>query len=510
MSKKLVLNSLSGTLLFVISIVVAFVMSPIYIKTLGNRDYGLWELVMSVIGYMGLLDLGIGPALVRFVSVASGREDRDEMRQIISTAFVFFIAIGFVSVAACILLGYFPSIVAGKESKDIANVGTVFLLFGLNAGLTLPLQVFIATLMGVQRHYFINITRAVLMILNALMSWYLLRKFPGNGLVILALLQPVVTFFQCALFVGAVQFDKQIPNMALSAVTWLKFRELFNFGVKNAVMMIASRLQNQSVPFIIGNVVGLGSIVYFVMPNRLIEYAKGLSMAIGFPLTPYFGSTLGKGNHQELVKSWLNTTFALQIVTMVMPIAIFFYGETFLSLWIGKEYALAGHWVLYFLLVGLVADALATNAFRILTAHGKHGRSALVWLVLSIISIPLGFLGATLWGVAGVTLGTTSAIVIGNLVTLRLTCTVMQVPLRTFFSETLQRLLFPLGLLIASFWLLTWQFPPSGYLNLVVQLLLGGAVYLVALWTFAFSAATKQLFRERLTSMILRRQAVSE
>jgi O-antigen/teichoic acid export membrane protein len=508
MSKKLVLNSLSGTLLFVISIVVAFVMSPIYIKTLGNRDYGLWELVMSVIGYMGLLDLGIGPALVRFVSVASGREDRDEMRQIISTAFVFFIAIGVVSVLACILLGYFPSIVAGKESKDIANVGTVFLLFGLNAGLTLPLQVFIATLMGVQRHYFINLTRAVLMVLNALMSWYLLRKFPGNGLVILALLQPVVTFFQCALFVGAVQFDRQIPKMALSAVTWLKFKELFNFGVKNAIMQIAARLQNQSVPFIIGNVIGLGSIVYFVMPNRLIDYAKGLSMAIGFPLTPYFGLSYGKGNHEEMVRSWLNTTLALQIVTMVMPIAIFFYGESFLSLWIGKEYALAGRWVIYFLLLGLVADALATNAFRMLTAHGKHGPSALVWLLLSIASIPLGFLGATLWGVPGVTLGTTSAIVVGNLVTLKMTCTVMRVPLKDFYSETLQRLLIPLGIIGATYWLLTWQFPVRGYGNLVAQVLVGGVLYLVALWSFTLDSATKQLFRDRLTVICLRRQSV--
>jgi len=57
MSRKLLLNSLSGASLYLVSIVAAFIMSPVYIKALGNRDYGLWELVMSVIGYMGLLDL---------------------------------------------------------------------------------------------------------------------------------------------------------------------------------------------------------------------------------------------------------------------------------------------------------------------------------------------------------------------------------------------------------------------------------------------------------------------
>lgn len=498
MKKTLVLNSLSGVSLYFVNIVLAFIMSPVIIRALGNRDYGLWELVMSVIGYMGLLDLGVGPALVRFVSVASGKQDRDDMQQTISTAFAFFLAIGCVSVLFFALLGYSPQIIAGSETKDIANIGTVFLLFGLNAGITLPLQVFIATLMGVQRHYFINFSRGVILIVRSILAYYLLQRFYGKGLIVLALLEPVFTTIQFILFVGAVQLDKQIPGMKPAAVTWRKLKELFTFGVKNATMMIASRLQNQSVPFIISHVIGLGSIVYFVMPNRLIDYAKGLAMAIGFPLTPYFGATFGKGDHDELVKSWLTTTLVLQMVTLVMPIIIFFYGETFLSLWIGKAYADAGHGVIYFLLVGLTADALATNAFRMLTAQGKHGKSALVWLGLSISSIPLGILGATLWGVSGVALGTTITMVAGNLVTILLTCKTMQVTLKKYFRETLQRLLLPLLFLAATLFLSTRWLPVAGYSSMVLQLMVGLCVYLISVWFVTLKTEVKNQIIDRI------------
>lgn len=498
MKKKLILNSLSGATLYFINIVVAFVMSPVFIKDLGNRDYGLWELVMSVIGYMGLLDLGVGPALVRFVSVASGKQDRDDMQQTISTAFAFFLTIGCVSVLFFILLGFSPQIIAGSETKDIANIGTVFMLFGFNAGIMLPLQVFIATLMGVQRHYFINFSRGVLLIVRSVLAYYLLQRFCGKGLIIMALLGPIFTTFEFILFVGAVQLDKQIPGMKLTAVSWWKLKELFGFGVKNATMMIASRLQNQSVPFIIGNVIGLSSIVYFVMPNRLIDYAKGLSMAIGFPLTPYFGATFGKGDHDELVQSWLSTTLALQMVTLVMPIFIFFYGEAFLSLWIGKAYADAGRSVIYFLLIGLVADALATNAFRMLTAQGKHGESALVWLGLSVASIPLGIIGASLWGVPGVAMGTTTTMVVGNLITIRLTCTAMKVSLNNYFQETLQRLLIPLIFLAATLFLCTRSFPIAGYGNMLLQLVIGMCVYLVSVWFMTLKAEVKNQILERM------------
>lgn len=502
MSKKLLLNSLSGTSLYLINIVVAFIMSPVIIRALGNRDYGLWELVMSVIGYMGLMDLGIGPALVRFVSVADGKQDHDDLQQTISTSFVFFVCVGGVAVLLFAALGYSPDFIAGSEMKDIANLGTVFLLLGINAGLIFPLHVFTATLMGVQRHYFINSTRGVLVVIRALLTFYLLQMYLGKGLIILALLEPIFTVLQFALFASVVYFDKNLPKLSISAVTWNKLKELFTFGTKSATMLVASRLQNQSVPLIIGNVIGLGSIVYFVMPNRLINYAKQLSLAIGFPLTPYFGAAVGRGDQKELLKSWLNTTLALQIVALVMPLVILFYGETFLGLWIGPEYALAGRWVIYILLVGLVADSLATNAFRILTAHSMHGRCATAWFLLSVISIPLGILGASLWGVAGVALGTTLATVVGNLVTIIMACSVMNIDLRTYFKESLMRLFLPLMLLASTLWILTQLFYVESYTDLLLHLIFAGIVYVTSVWYFTLSDDVRCLLREKMRARL--------
>lgn len=501
MSKKLLLNSLSGTSLYFINIVVAFIMSPIIIRALGNRDYGLWELVLSVIGYMGLMDLGIGPALVRFVSIADGRKDLDDLQQTISTAFVFFVSIGTFVLLLFICLGYSPQIIAGSEIRDIANLKTVFLLLGMNAILLFPLQVFIATLMGVQKHYFINCTRGVLAVIRAVLTYYLLQQYPGKGLVIIALLEPAFTFLQVTFFVGAVIFDKQIPNIVPSAVTWRKLKELFTFGAKSATMLVASRLQNQSVPLIIGNVIGLGYIVYFVMPNRLVDYGKGLSQAVGFPLAPYFGAAIGRGDNEQLMRSWLNSTLALLIVSMVMPIIIIFYGETFLRLWIGQEYAQAAHVVLYILSAGLVADSLANNAFRILTAQSSHGKCAFIWLVLSALSIPLGIIGASFWGVAGVAAGVTFTSILGHLVTTLLACSVMKISLNKYLRETLFRVAVPLIILVAIIWMLSSMFAVKSFSTLLMQLLVAGAVYMLLIWRFTLGVDVRERFCERIRGL---------
>lgn len=497
MSKKLLLNSLSGTTHYAVSVVVAFIMSPVYIKALGNRDYGLWELVMSVIGYMGLLDLGVGPALVRFVSIADGKQDRDDLRQTISTSFAFFVVVGSVSVLIFFALGYSPGMIAGSETKDIANLGTVFMLLGINAGMLFPLQVFIATLMGVQRHYIVNSVRIMMLIPRAGLTYYLLLHYQGRGLIIMALLEPIFTAITFLIFSGAVYFDETIPNMSFLAITRSKAKEMLTFGVKSATMMIASRLQNQSVPLIIGNVLGLGQIVYFVLPNRLVDYAKGVSQAIGFPLTPYFGAAVGRGNHGELVKSWLNTTLAIQIVSLAMPVVIFFCGETFLGLWIGQEYSVAGRMVLYILMAGLVADSLAGNSFRILTAQGKHGKIAMIWLVLSVISILLGIWWAHLWGVAGVAAGTTISIVIANMLTVIMACLTMKVSLVTYISKCILPLMLPLLLLMVTMWGACRIFPAKSYIDLILVLITAGSVYITAVWFFTLEADVRQKLKER-------------
>lgn len=491
MSKRLLLNSLSGVFLFTITLIVTFIMSPVIIRSLGNSDYGFWEIVMSVVGYMGLLDLGIGPALLRFISVAHGKEDRDDLQQTMSTAFAFFIVIGFVILLLFVLFSNFPELVAGKAKQDMANLSTVFVLVGLNALVLFPMQVVTTALMGVQRHYLYNGIKIIFRIVDAILAYYFLLQYPGKGLIVLAMLAPCLNLAQFFIFAVVVHRDPSIPGLSLSAVRYSKLKELLVFGIKSLTTMTASRIQNQSVPIIIGHVIGLGHVVYFAMPNRLIDYAKNISQVIGIPLTPYFGSSLGKGRDDFLLRSWLNTSLALQAVSLALPLVIFYYGEIFISLWIGHEYASAGHWVINFLLIGLVADAFSGNSFRILTVQSKHGKYAIIWLVLSLLSIPVGIWSASKWGVAGVALGTTLVTTIGSLTSVSMACSLMKVSIKTYFKETVAPLIIPLALLLITFILMNNIFVVKGYFALSVQVAVSGIIYCIAIWRFTLPADIK-------------------
>lgn len=481
-----------------INVIVAFIISPVMVKSLGNTDYGLWEMVMGVIGYMGLLDLGIGPALLRHVAVDNGKGNRQDLQKTISTAMIFFISIGFFAMLLFLGLSVYPHILTGRSTAGTENFGLVLFLFAVNAVLVFPLAAYLGILMGLQRHHLINSTRSVITIIRTAVAYYLLVHVPGKGLLILVSIEITCNVLQFVIYMAALGKDHSIPRFSLSSCSIDKMRELFGYGAKSALLMAASRLQFASMPFIIGKTLGLGFIVYFVLPNRLVDYAKGFAMTIGFPLTPYFADMIGKEDTNALKAGWLTTSFALQIITVAMPLYLLFCGEKFLELWIGPEYASAGHWVLYALLFGLTAEAFSPNARQILLAKAQHGGVAVVCLVMSIFCIPLAYLGAKMFGVAGAALASSVTTVVVSVVTLAMTCRVMRTSALEYLRYTLLPLIVPLSFLGVTLWVGGRLIMPHNYAGLLLQVFSGTAVYLVSVGMLSLSKSVRSELIDRI------------
>jgi len=68
MFKTLAKNIFSNYVGVAGSIVIAFMLSPFLVHTLGDTKYGVWSILAALTGYMALLDLGISSAIARYVA----------------------------------------------------------------------------------------------------------------------------------------------------------------------------------------------------------------------------------------------------------------------------------------------------------------------------------------------------------------------------------------------------------------------------------------------------------
>jgi O-antigen/teichoic acid export membrane protein len=82
----------------VVNIIVGFTLTLFVIRHLGKTGYGIWTLVGSFIGYYGLLDLGVGSAITRYVARYAGQSDEKSLNETASTGMAMFCGTGALAV----------------------------------------------------------------------------------------------------------------------------------------------------------------------------------------------------------------------------------------------------------------------------------------------------------------------------------------------------------------------------------------------------------------------------
>src|SRR5262245_33163213 len=101
-------------------VVVAFLLTPFVVGRLGLAAYGVWGVFTSLIGYVGLIDLGVRGSLGRFVNYHFARDELDAAREVVTTTLAFLSAASALALIVCVGLGAFFGTLFPKTPSEIA------------------------------------------------------------------------------------------------------------------------------------------------------------------------------------------------------------------------------------------------------------------------------------------------------------------------------------------------------------------------------------------------------
>src|SRR5687768_11031639 len=92
--KKAMMSTGSNLVLMLVKAATTFILTPITLRALGRYDYGIWEMVTAVVGYMGVLELGLKPAVSRYTARFNAQADDTQLRAMYSTALLMLGIVG--------------------------------------------------------------------------------------------------------------------------------------------------------------------------------------------------------------------------------------------------------------------------------------------------------------------------------------------------------------------------------------------------------------------------------
>jgi O-antigen/teichoic acid export membrane protein len=380
----------------IIPVALGFITIPFIVRELGVEQFGLLSLAWLILGYFSLFDIGMGQAMTKFVSQGLAESRHDYLAQLIWTALVAGVIIGFfgtVSVALAVPLMVGSVLAISEELISVAK--NSLLLLSIAVPLAVTMSTLRGTIEGAQRFDLVNAVKIPYSSLLFLMPAVLLKL--GHGLehiiLFLVILQAVAA---CAYFIlcsrlfslfGHLRFASTQPVFAL-----------LRFGGWVSGANIAFSLLGNIEIFFIGAFLTVEAVGFYApvaaLAARFLIIPESLTS-----LLPTFSALTGQkeraANYYRRISKHI--LFGMGAVLILFALL----AEPILHIWLGSEFANISATALQFLALGTLGYSISVVTNGLINGFGRPDILAKFrFAQLPIYGVALWY-GIVSFGIAG-------------------------------------------------------------------------------------------------------------
>ncbi len=433
--KRLLVNIFSNWTNLALMIVISFYVSPILVHRLGNEQYGLWTMIVSITGYFTLLDFGVNNAVVRFISKYVAQKEAGKANEIYNTALVFFGRIGLAVLVLTLVGGWLFTRWHTLTGASASYLYIVFALAGLDVAGHLVCGVFSATLIGLQEFFRMNVVSITLTILKNLVLVILV--FSGHKLLAVAAIQLVFNLSKHVWHYLIIKKKYAFFHVDTTLWTAATFRTIVSYSVYSFIIAMAGRVIYLTDSIVIGAVVNVGAVTFYAIPASLLDYLGRVVGAITSALIPVISSQEAVGEIEKNRALYLTVTKYLLLLMLPIIFVLFTVGHEFIALWMGAEYGAQGKWTLRILLIGYSFSFCQWIAYSILLGTSKHTFLAYVMVAEAVANLGISILLGKIWGIEGVAIGTTIPLLLANLFVIPIyVCRLLAIKISAYYTQS--------------------------------------------------------------------------
>lgn len=390
---------------FALSAVTGLFLSPFVVRQLGAESYGLWTIIGSLTGSLGLFDLGLRSAAVRFISRYHARGDHEEASKVAGHLLVLFSL-----TAACVL------------ATGAVLVWRLEAAFNLPASLVLPGRVALAmSVVSLAIGLVNSVAGGVLIAMERLdtqgfsdMAFELLRVSAvllvlgaGGGLVGLAAI---------GLTLSALRFGvlRWLAKRTYPELRWVprrpdkaSLKTILDVSLFSTLIYTSVTLSNQAGTLIIGAMLPLTLAAQYAIGATLPVYAALLNRPVAQTVHPRASRLEAAGDAQGLRQLILGTGKISSLVLLPMALTFIIRGESFIGIWQGEAFRVPSGSVLAILAVGVFLTAPRHVIQATFVASGRHRTLSPWYIAEALLRIAATFALVRPMGIQGPAWATT-------------------------------------------------------------------------------------------------------
>jgi len=390
--------------------VLMILVTPFFIKNLGDAVYGQWVLVNSIIASLGILNMGLGDATIRYV--AQYRIiNATKAVNVANTTYSFYLALAVIGLILSFgyleLEKWFHVFLSTDKSSFIDILKWGILLFAIR----LIEQIVFSILKGFERFDLfskLSISSKVILILTNVLVVFL--GYSLDKILIFSVLSSCIfLMFELGYLLRFLPGFSVIPRFDKEV-----FFEIVHFGLWSWVQSIIGILAYQLDKFLVAYLAGAVALTYYFIGFTIGSQIFNVFVALSNWLFPKISRN--DLNLKQLSSLYLKSQFTLITFASISLTAFFFIKNPFLAAWLGedilrKALPFIDIYCVYILITSITIVpsffTLGTGNMRLMTANSivsivmtgifmyvmyyKYGTVGLVYgrIVSGLISIPV-------------------------------------------------------------------------------------------------------------------------
>jgi O-antigen/teichoic acid export membrane protein len=381
-------------------LIVAICAIPVLLKQLGTESFGLFTVFLAIIGYSGMLDLGIGRAVTAAVANHATREDHEAITSCMTTALALLTSIGILLAVLLIVFAVpIADLLVGSAERLNSDGSKALQVLALTVPIVLLSGGMRGALEGLLEFKVISKimmpTSALMFAVPALLSFTTDEvTHMVASLLAVRLLSLLLLYAACS---------SRVRSLRWRWPSWPEARALLGAGGWMTVSNVASPIMTNLDRLFISAQISPAATALHVTPYELATKTLLPAGSIANATFPEFAAqqTINANPHDRRRYFWramLLTTSAAVLPALLLCI----FAREILAIWISVEFANGVSTdILRILAIGIAVNGAAYIPFAFVQGIGRADVAAKFHLLELVVFVPALLYALQTFGLIG-------------------------------------------------------------------------------------------------------------
>ncbi|MCB5954623.1 lipopolysaccharide biosynthesis protein [Enterococcus sp. CWB-B31] len=393
---------------------VMFLYTPLLLRILGQSEYGIYQMVNSVMTSLSLFSLGFGSSYIRFFTRSKLKDNKDQVEKLNGMYLLVFLFMGFLAILGGVILilnvnNLYENTLTPTE---LYTARYLMVLMIINIGLTFPNSVFDCNIMASEQFKF-QYSRQLFqtVIAPVLTIPFLLLGFKSLAIVFVQTALTLLFLLLNARFaISKLKMRFQFKNLDVSL---LKEISIFSFYI--FLNQIVDQV-NWNVPnFLLGIFAGAKSVAIFAVANQIKLIFMSMSTSFSSVFIPQINKIVSEenDNNKQLTNVMTKVGRFQAVILLYIFGGFILLGQYFVEIWAGKGYV-ESFYAAILMIVPLFVPLIQNVGIEIQRAKNMHKFRSILYTIFAGINVLITIVTIKMWGILGATLGTFITMIVCN------------------------------------------------------------------------------------------------